>query len=246
MFLVDTAQGPHRRRRGDQGRARRRAALRRVARRRASCTSHDLPDREHVVPSHESVLRRQETFGYTHEELKLLVAPMARTGGEAIGSMGTDTPIAVLSDRSRHAVRLLPAAVRAGHQPAARRDPRGAGHVAVGARSAPRATCSTRGPQSCVQVELPFPIIDNDELAKLIHIDDDGDRPEFAARGDLRPLPGRRRRRGAARGARPRARRGVGGDRRGQAHPRALRPRLRRRAGRRSRRCCSPRRCTTT
>ena len=37
------------------------------------------------------------------------------------------------------------------------------------------------GPQSCVQVELPFPIIDNDELAKLVHIDRDGDRPEFAA-----------------------------------------------------------------
>ena len=53
---------------------------------------HDLPDRVHVVPSHESVLRRQQMFGYTHEELKLLVAPMARTGAEAIGSMGTDTP----------------------------------------------------------------------------------------------------------------------------------------------------------
>ena len=47
------------------------------------------------------MLRRQETFGYTHEELKLLVAPMARTGGEALGSMGTDTPVAVLSDRPR-------------------------------------------------------------------------------------------------------------------------------------------------
>jgi glutamate synthase (NADPH) large chain len=37
------------------------------------------------------------------------------------------------------------------------------------------------GPESCVQVELPFPVIDNDELAKLIHIHHDGDRPEFAA-----------------------------------------------------------------
>src|SRR5262245_60260530 len=48
---------------------------------------HDLPDRVHVVPSHESVLRAQQTFGYTHAELKLLVAPMARTGDEALGSM---------------------------------------------------------------------------------------------------------------------------------------------------------------
>ena len=45
------------------------------------------------------------------------------------------------------------------------------------------------------QVELPFPIIDNDELAKLIHIDDDGDRPEFAAAVHLGPVPRRRRRR---------------------------------------------------
>src|SRR5207244_11193428 len=37
------------------------------------------------------------------------------------------------------------------------------------------------GPASCRQVELPFPIIDNDDLAKLVHVDDDGDQPDFAA-----------------------------------------------------------------
>ena len=47
------------------------------------------------------MLRRQQAFGYTHEDLKLLLAPMARTGEEPIGSMGTDTPLAVLSDRPR-------------------------------------------------------------------------------------------------------------------------------------------------
>jgi len=62
---------------------------------------HALPDREHIVYGHESVQRRQKTFGYTHEELKMLVTPMAKTAQEAIGSMGTDTPVAVLSDRSR-------------------------------------------------------------------------------------------------------------------------------------------------
>jgi glutamate synthase (NADPH/NADH) large chain len=60
-----------------------------------------LADREHVVFSHESVLRRQQMFGYTHEELKLIMAPTALTGSEPIGSMGTDTPIAVLSERPR-------------------------------------------------------------------------------------------------------------------------------------------------
>ena len=55
----------------------------------------DLPDREHVVFSRDSVLRRQQVFGYTHEELKIILAPMAKSGLEAIGSMGTDTPLAV-------------------------------------------------------------------------------------------------------------------------------------------------------
>ena len=44
-----------------------------------SSSSRDLPDREHVVFSHDSVLRRQQMFGYTHEELKLIVAPMAKS-----------------------------------------------------------------------------------------------------------------------------------------------------------------------
>ena len=89
--------GPHRRRRGDQVDARRRAPLRRVARRRASSSSTTCPPREHVVFSHDSVLRRQQLFGYTHEELKVILAPTGSKGTEPIGSMGTDTPIAVLS-----------------------------------------------------------------------------------------------------------------------------------------------------
>src|SRR6186997_3337911 len=60
----------------------------------------DLPKPATVIPpDHETVLRRQETFGYTTEDLKVLVAPMANDGVEANGSMGTDTPLAVLSDR---------------------------------------------------------------------------------------------------------------------------------------------------
>ncbi len=90
-----------------------------------------LPEREHIVHTPESVARRQQTFGYTEEELRILVEPMARTGVEPIGSMGTDTPDrgAVLPPADD--LRLLHAALRAGHQPAARRDPRGDRHVAV-------------------------------------------------------------------------------------------------------------------
>ncbi|HEY7271153.1 MAG TPA: glutamate synthase central domain-containing protein, partial [Actinoplanes sp.] len=61
----------------------------------------DLPDREHVIYTHDSVTRRQQVFGYTEEELKILIAPMARSGAEPLGSMGTDTPISPLSQRPR-------------------------------------------------------------------------------------------------------------------------------------------------
>ncbi|GAB1583036.1 glutamate synthase large subunit [Phyllobacterium phragmitis] len=48
-----------------------------------------------------SLLDRQQTFGYTQEDTKILMAPMATTGQEAIGSMGTDTPISAMSDKSK-------------------------------------------------------------------------------------------------------------------------------------------------
>ncbi|MSW04269.1 MAG: glutamate synthase subunit alpha, partial [Actinobacteria bacterium] len=61
----------------------------------------DLPSREHIVYPHKSVIRRQKAFGYTEEEIKIIVTPMAKGGGEALGSMGTDTPIAALSAKPR-------------------------------------------------------------------------------------------------------------------------------------------------
>ena len=141
----------------------------------------DLPDREHIVYSHQSVVRRQVTFGYTHEELKLLVAPMAKAGSEAIGSMGTDTPVAVLSDRPRllfDYFQELFAQVTNPPLDAIREELVTSLASAIGAEG----NLLDAQPDSCHQIALPFPILDNDELAKLIHIDDDGDRPEFAAR----------------------------------------------------------------
>mgnify|MGYP003874241431 CR=1 FL=1 len=61
----------------------------------------DLPSREHIVYPHSSVVRRQRAFGYTEEDLRILVTPMAKNGMEALGSMGTDSPIAALSDKPR-------------------------------------------------------------------------------------------------------------------------------------------------
>ena len=92
----------------------------------------DVPEREHIVHTHASVTRRQQIFGYTEEELRILLTPMANTGAEPIGSMGTDAPIAAAEREATPALRLLQPALRPGDQPAARRDPRGAGHLAVG------------------------------------------------------------------------------------------------------------------
>lgn len=57
----------------------------------------DLPERTHIVHGSSSVARRQQAFGYSHEDLSTIIAPMANTGAEALGSMGSDTPLAVLS-----------------------------------------------------------------------------------------------------------------------------------------------------
>ena len=61
----------------------------------------ELPEREHIVHTPASVIRRQRTFGYTEEEVRILLTPMAKTGAEPLGAMGSDTPIAVLSERPR-------------------------------------------------------------------------------------------------------------------------------------------------
>ena len=140
----------------------------------------DLPDREHTVFSHDSVLRRQQMFGYTHEELKIIVVPMARDGKEPIGSMGTDTPIAVLSERPRllfdYFAQLF-AQVTNPPLDAIREEV----VTAVASTIGPEANVLNPGPESCRQLGLPFPILDNDELAKIIHANDDGQFPGLAA-----------------------------------------------------------------
>ena len=140
----------------------------------------DLPEREHMVYSHDSVIRRQQMFGYTHEELKVILAPTSKTGTEPIGSMGTDTPIAVLSDRPRllfDYFQQLFAQVTNPPLDAIREEV----VTSVGSTVGPESNLLNPGPQSCRQLVLPFPIIDNDELAKIVHADDDGSYPELHA-----------------------------------------------------------------
>ncbi|MFB4425236.1 glutamate synthase large subunit [Streptomyces sp. QL37] len=140
----------------------------------------DLPEREHIVHTHASVTRRQQTFGYTEEELRVLLAPMARTAGEPLGSMGTDSPIAALSERPRllfdYFTQLF-AQVTNPPLDAIREE------LVTSLRSTlgPQGNILEPSPAACRAVTLPFPVIDNDELAKLIHINADGDMPGMKA-----------------------------------------------------------------
>ncbi|MFD3542410.1 glutamate synthase large subunit [Streptomyces sp. NPDC058662] len=140
----------------------------------------DLPEREHIVHTHASVTRRQQTFGYTEEELRVILAPMARTGGEPLGSMGTDSPIAALSERPRllfdYFTQLF-AQVTNPPLDAIREELVTSLLSSLG----PQGNLLEPNAASCRSVTLPFPVIDNDELAKLIHVNADGDMPGMKA-----------------------------------------------------------------
>ena len=55
--------------------------------------------RTRTEPTHRTVLQRQQAFGYTFEDLRFIIGPMASDGVQPLGSMGTDTPLAVLSNK---------------------------------------------------------------------------------------------------------------------------------------------------
>ena len=106
----------------------------------------------------EPLLKLQEVFGYTQEDIKLIMTPMAREGHEPVGSV----PSCSLEEE-QVALPVLPPALRAGHQPSYRPDPRGHGHVArllhrTEAQPAqqlqPEPSCKNRGPAACPE---PFP-----------------------------------------------------------------------------------------
>src|SRR6476469_7603824 len=133
----------------------------------------DLPPRDVLTPVHSSQVRQQRLFGWTQEELRLLIAPMARTGAEAIGSMGTDTPIAALSDRPRllfDYFQQLFAQVTNPPLDGIREEL----VTSLGSTIGPEGNLLDPGPESCRQIVLPHPVLDNEDLAKLRYIDEGG------------------------------------------------------------------------
>jgi glutamate synthase (NADPH) large chain len=132
----------------------------------------DLPPGDYVRMPHHRVVLRQQAFGYTYEELNLLVAPMARTGAEALGSMGTDTPVAVLSARPRMLYdyfQQLFAQVTNPPLDAIREEVVTSLQGTVG----PEGDLLNPNADSCRQIVLPNPILRNAELSKLICVDPD-------------------------------------------------------------------------
>src|SRR5439155_1870872 len=134
---------------------------------------HGLPDRDRALPGTAELTPRQRASGYTEEELRLLVGRIATAGVEPIGSMGTDTPIAVLSDRPRMLFDYfsqLFAQVTNPPLDAIREEL----VTSLGATLGPERNVLKPEPESCHQISLPFPVLGNDELAKLLHIHEGG------------------------------------------------------------------------
>ena len=173
IFLVDTAQG---RIIDDEEIKRALAAERPYAAwlQTQLIDIEDLPDAPYLPePDHETVLRRQQSFGYTHEDLRILLLPMAQNGDEPVGSMGTDTSLAVLSNRPRllyDYFKQLFAQVTNPPLDAIREELVTSMESTIG----PEGNLLDPRPESCRQIKIKYPVISNEELAKLRHIEREG------------------------------------------------------------------------
>ena len=149
----------------------------------------DLPPREHVVHSAASVARRQRTFGYTEEDLRIMLAPMGRTGQEPLGAMGSDTPIAVLSDKPRllfdyftqQFAQVTNPPLDSIREEIVTSMRRGLG---------PERNLLDATVDHARQVVVPFPIIDNDQLSQILHLTTENNAPATRRLSGLYPAGG--------------------------------------------------------
>ena len=140
----------------------------------------DLPQTAYRYMPHNRVVLRQRVFGITEEDVELIIEPMARTGAEAIGSMGTDTPIAALSNRPRMLFDFFAQRFAQVTNPpldSIREKNITSMFTLLGAQSDvlnPDATAARR-------IHLDGPILDNDALTTLVHANDHGEAEPFDA-----------------------------------------------------------------
>ena len=131
----------------------------------------DLPHPAAVIePDHETVLRRQEVFGYTAEDVRLIIDPMASTGTDPVGSMGNDAPLAVLSEKPQllysYFTQLF-AQVTNPPVDAIREELIMATETSIG----PEENLLDPGPRAALQLALPSPVLSNVELEKIRTLD---------------------------------------------------------------------------
>ncbi len=137
----------------------------------------NLPAPPHVHgPDHKTVLQRQQAFGYTFEDLRFIIGPMANDGVQPLGSMGTDTPLAVLSNKSQltyNYFKQLFAQVTNPPIDPIREENITSTETMVGSEG----NLLKPTPESCRMIKLEHPILANDELEKLRQVE----RPDFKA-----------------------------------------------------------------
>ncbi|MEJ2082377.1 MAG: glutamate synthase central domain-containing protein, partial [Acidobacteriota bacterium] len=157
--------------------------------RRHQVALDDLPDPDFVHPvDAETVRRRQQVFGYTTEELKLILTPMALNGAEPVGSMGNDVSLAVLSDRPQllfNYFKQLFAQVTNPPIDSIREEIIVSHDVTIG----PERNLLEAEPQSARQILLGAPILSNEGLEKLRQLDGSLEGPDGVYGFRSRMLP---------------------------------------------------------
>ncbi|MCU1426148.1 MAG: gltB [Actinomycetia bacterium] len=131
----------------------------------------DLPPQFPLVPQHSSAVQLQRLFGYTEEDLRLIIAPMARNAVESLGSMGTDTPVPAISSRPRMLYEYFKQLFAQVTNP-----PLDANFEALvtslNSTIGPEGNVLEPTSESCRQIVCPSPILTNEELAKLRYINE--------------------------------------------------------------------------
>lgn len=126
--------------------------------------------------AHERAVLRQRVFGITEEDVDLIIRPMALTGAEALGSMGSDTPIAALSQRPRLLYDFFAQRFAQVTNPpldSIREKPVTSMHTLLGAQS----DVLNPGPEAAARIQLDSPVIDNHAFTTLVHANENGQFP---------------------------------------------------------------------